>query len=140
MGVSWFTATVVTEDGEIPLRDLPVGEVVSAALTAGPDDGWQYISFLHLRGDRETFDAARALCRSDEPNRRALGADILAQLGALTVTSAEKTASVPVEERPFRAPSARSPGTAHTPTSRCGGWWCSPSPASPTTTTPRRPT
>lgn len=103
--MSWFTATVVTEDGEIPLRDLPVGEVVSAALTAGPDDGWQYVSFLYLRGDRETFDAARALCRSDEPARRALGADILAQLGALTVTSAEETASVPVEQRPFRAPS-----------------------------------
>ncbi|GAA0957203.1 HEAT repeat domain-containing protein [Virgisporangium aurantiacum] len=103
--MTWFTATVVTDDGEIPLRDLPVGEVVSAALTAGPDDGWQYVSFLHLRGDRETFDAARALCRSDEPARRALGADILAQLGAVTVTSAEETASVPVEQRPFRAAS-----------------------------------
>lgn len=62
--MSWFTATVVTEDGEIPLRDLPVGEVVSAALTAGPDDGWQYVGFLHLRGGRWAPTSWRSWARS----------------------------------------------------------------------------
>jgi hypothetical protein len=102
--MNWLAATIVTDDGEVPVRTLSVGELVSAALTAGSDGWWTYVSFLQLRGDRETFDAAKSLCASADPTRRALGADILAQLGSLAVTADDRTETVPLEHRRFRGP------------------------------------
>jgi hypothetical protein len=82
----------------------PVGELVAAALTSDQDARWDYTGLLHLRGDRETFDAARALRGDADPTWRTLGVDILGQLGAVTLGADGTTAVVPVEERPFRAP------------------------------------
>jgi HEAT repeat protein len=45
------------------------------------DERWEPVRTLHRRGDRPTFEAADALCRSTDPVQRCLGADILARLG-----------------------------------------------------------
>jgi HEAT repeat protein len=76
----------------------PAREVVEAALRAEPDshERWEHVVALHNRGDDESFVAAAELLDSSDPNRRALAADILAQLGAAP--------GVPVEERPLAGP------------------------------------
>ncbi|MBI3946145.1 MAG: HEAT repeat domain-containing protein [Armatimonadetes bacterium] len=56
-------------------------ELVRTALTADEDSAWRAVSVLHTRGTREVFDTARRLCESQDPKERALGADILGQLG-----------------------------------------------------------
>jgi HEAT repeat protein len=48
------------------------------------------LSILHARGTREVLDAGRALCASREARLRALGADILGQLGTPTRTFPEE--------------------------------------------------
>ena len=45
------------------------------------DSAWDAIHSLRATGSREVFDRAVAWCRSDEPLKRARGADILAQFG-----------------------------------------------------------
>ncbi len=45
------------------------------------DDYWVRIRALHLRSGRGVFDEAVGLCSSSDPILRAVGADILAQLG-----------------------------------------------------------
>ena len=45
------------------------------------DDAWQAIETLRSMGTRDVFDKAAASCRSNEPLKRARGADILGQLG-----------------------------------------------------------
>jgi hypothetical protein len=99
-----MSATVLTEDGEVPLRTLPVVDLVSAALAVDEDSRPEYTAFLHLRGDRETFEVARTLCGDSDPVRRALGADILGQLGAVRLSADGTTVTVPHDERPFRVP------------------------------------
>lgn len=76
-------------------------EVVQDALGEEPDsfERWDHIVVLHGRGDEETFVAAVELLDSSDPDHRAVGVDILAQLGAAL--------GVPVEQRPFRGPSFR---------------------------------
>lgn len=104
--MSWTDATVLDEDGEVLLRSLPVADLVSAALTVDEDTRPEYTAFLQLRGDQETFEAARSLCgAADAPVRRALGADILGQLGTSTLSADGETVSVPRDRRPFRTPS-----------------------------------
>jgi HEAT repeat protein len=57
-------------------------ELISIVLTGADEDtAWEAVTVLHWRGTREVFDAARQLCASECPKERALGADILAQLG-----------------------------------------------------------
>ena len=57
-------------------------ELLAVALTQGDEElRWNAIGALHLRGTREIFETAAAFCRSTEAKERALGADILAQLG-----------------------------------------------------------
>ncbi|GAA2711532.1 HEAT repeat domain-containing protein [Actinoplanes palleronii] len=102
--MSWTDATVSTEDGEVPLRTLPVAELVSAALAVDEDTRTEYTGFLHLRGDQETFEAARSLCGSAEPVRRELGAYVLGQLGAVALSAEGTIVAVPRDQRPFRAP------------------------------------
>lgn len=65
---------------------------------ADSEDRWRFVVALHGRGDEATFTAAAALLDSPDAERRSLGADILAQLGAAK--------DVPVEERPLAAPAA----------------------------------
>lgn len=45
------------------------------------DNAWRAINALRLTGAREVFDGAADWCRSNEPLKRARGADILGQLG-----------------------------------------------------------
>lgn len=76
-------------------------EVIEDALREEPDSSerWHHISELHKRGGDEAFAAAAELLDSSDPDRRAVGADILAQLGAAP--------GVPVEARPLRGPAVR---------------------------------
>ncbi len=97
--MSWTDATILTEDGEVSLRTMPVADLVSVALTC-PD----YTGFLHLRGDQETYEAARSLCEAADPFRRELGADVLGQLGAIAFTAGNDIEAVLHEHRRFRAP------------------------------------
>jgi len=45
------------------------------------DNAWDAIHSLRATGSREIFDKAVAWCRSNEPLKRARGADVLAQFG-----------------------------------------------------------
>ncbi|MGW0774229.1 ankyrin repeat domain-containing protein [Streptomyces sp. NPDC002835] len=77
----------------------PCGDLAERALLHGsPDrDEWiEAVTALWRRGDEETFEAAAAWCASDEPLRRAFGADVLGRLG-FTAGTGEETV------RPFAA-------------------------------------
>jgi HEAT repeat protein len=65
---------------EADQRDVP--ELFEGAL-GSEDEGfrWNSIAALHWRGSRDVFDRAAELCRSPRARERALGADILGQLG-----------------------------------------------------------
>jgi len=57
-------------------------ELVTRALTEPDEDAaWEAVVMLHFRGMRDVFDAACNLCASECPQERALGANILGQLG-----------------------------------------------------------
>jgi hypothetical protein len=45
------------------------------------NDYWMYVRALHLRSDQAVFQQAVSLCSDTDPLVRAVGADILAQLG-----------------------------------------------------------
>ncbi len=63
-------------------NQTPIAELIKYALAEPDEDkASDAVAALHLRGTRDVFDAARDLCASDDPERRALGADILGQLG-----------------------------------------------------------
>ena len=47
------------------------------------EDYWARIRALHFRAGKDVFEAAVELCSSPDPISRAIGADILAQLGVL---------------------------------------------------------
>ncbi|GAA1035291.1 hypothetical protein GCM10009557_42600 [Virgisporangium ochraceum] len=42
---------------------MPVADLVRAALAVGEDSRPEYTAFLHLRGDRETYEVARDAVR-----------------------------------------------------------------------------
>ena len=70
------------------LTDCATAELLDHALTKArvdpflqSDDYWMCIRALHLRPDRAIFDHAVSLCSDTDPLVRAVGADILAQLG-----------------------------------------------------------
>src|SRR5258708_7070139 len=68
------------------LKQKPVEELIPIALTAQDaehDPGWAAIRELRGRGTREIFDAAKTLCESDDPVKRNVGVNILAQFGSL---------------------------------------------------------
>lgn len=63
-----------------------VGGLVARALALADDEDedeayWEIVFELQQRGDRETFDAARALCAGDSDDARCLGVAVLARLG-----------------------------------------------------------
>ncbi|WP_126173756.1 HEAT repeat domain-containing protein [Altericroceibacterium xinjiangense] len=61
-------------------RSVP--ELFEVALCSGDEDvRWDAVAALHWRGSRGIFDRAAKLCRSKDAEERALGADILGQLG-----------------------------------------------------------
>ena len=65
-----------------------VDELVSQALALDDDNEdeddryWEIVLELQRRGDRETFEAARALCLAEADDARCLGIAVLAQLGS----------------------------------------------------------
>src|SRR5438309_1224094 len=67
---------------EAPSDPRSTHELISTALIA-PDEevASEAILALHYRATREVFDAASQLCKSECPQERSLGANILGQLG-----------------------------------------------------------
>ena len=60
----------------------PTAELIEYALTEPDEDkAWEAVGALQLRGTHEVFEAARELCASENADKRALGADILGELG-----------------------------------------------------------
>ena len=59
-------------------------ELFTASIERGYDDdaAWEAVTVLRLRGTQEVFEAAKRCCRSENPNARARGLSVLAQLGA----------------------------------------------------------
>jgi HEAT repeat protein len=59
-------------------------EIFAQTLTGDYDDEspWNAVRKLHNIGSRQVFDRAAVWCCSDDPLKRARGADVLAQLGA----------------------------------------------------------
>jgi HEAT repeat protein len=70
-------------DEELDLATLSVPALVELARDADEDDdrNWIFVRELQRRGDAETFAAAERLIRSDDPDERILGADVLGQIG-----------------------------------------------------------
>lgn len=66
---------------------------------------WQAVHELRRIGSREVFETASDWCRSDEPLKRARGADVLAQLGC---TSDHPEGNYPEESYAVLAPLAES--------------------------------
>jgi HEAT repeat protein len=60
-----------------------VVDLFTASLAGDPEDdaAWSAVKKLHSLGTREVFNKATDLTQSDDPFRRARGADILGQLG-----------------------------------------------------------
>ena len=60
-----------------------IDEIFAQTLTGDYDDEspWEAVRKLHNIGSREVFDYAAEWCSSDNPLKRARGADVLAQLG-----------------------------------------------------------
>jgi HEAT repeat protein len=75
-------------------RLATVDELIRQALEAGDPAGerrWTAVRALQRRGDAETFEAARRLCGAGRPAERALGADVLGQLGAPELPFGDQT-------------------------------------------------
>jgi HEAT repeats len=74
----------VTED----LTEVGTDELVARALELDDDDEeqddvyWAIVLELQRRGDRDTFEFARALCLRESDDARCLGVAVLAKLGA----------------------------------------------------------
>lgn len=71
------------------LEDLPTEELLELALeiagndpSGDSDERWEPIRQLHLRPENAVFDAASEWCGAAESWKRALGADLLGQLGS----------------------------------------------------------
>jgi hypothetical protein len=71
-------------------------QILEAALRLPVESSerWDLVMDLHRRGDLATFQAPSALVSRPEPVTRALGVDVLAQLGAYSEVS--------LHDRPFR--------------------------------------
>jgi HEAT repeat protein len=60
-----------------------LSDLLAAALDEGDESRrWDLVLELHHRETPETYEAARALVASPDPNRRRLGADVPARMGA----------------------------------------------------------
>lgn len=66
----------------LPTPDLIAGALAEAREDPDSDERWDHVAALHLQGTTEAFEAAAGLCRGGSVLERALGADILGQLGA----------------------------------------------------------
>lgn len=74
------------------INQRSVPELLEAALGSGDEDfRWDAIAALHWRGSRDVFDRSVELSRSSNASERALGADILGQLGVPERTFPEES-------------------------------------------------
>ena len=70
------------------LTTATVDELFALARAAeGEEAYWECVTELHRRGEKRTFDLAAVLCDSFAAGERCLGADVLAQLGAVPGSS-----------------------------------------------------
>jgi HEAT repeats len=79
------------------LRRRSTDELIRIALGPSDEQGnprWYTISALQHRETRKVFDAAKNLCMSDDPIKRTLGVDILAQLGLPVNTFLDETLEI----------------------------------------------
>jgi HEAT repeat protein len=70
-----FTGCAIAELFDQALTNARVDPVLQS------DDYWMYVRALHLRSDQAGFERAVSLCSDTDPLVRAVGADVLAQLG-----------------------------------------------------------
>lgn len=64
------------------LENLTTAEIIELAYSnQDEEEYWSHIAILHQRGTICEFEAAKELCRSADPIKREIGADILGQLG-----------------------------------------------------------
>lgn len=77
------------------MKTWRVSTLVKRALAQSDDSEmyWKCVCQLHLRGTEEVFNAAAGLCSKNKNSSRALGSDVLGQLGT--------------PDRPFREPSLK---------------------------------
>ena len=69
-----------------------VSQLFEVALRSEDEDlRWDAVAALHWRGSRDVFDRAAQLCQSRNAEKRALGADILGQLGVPDRTFPEES-------------------------------------------------
>lgn len=72
----------MTDDKKKLLEAKTTNELIQAALAEKDEDlRWDFVQILHSRGNREVFEAAKKLCKGQNPLEKTLGADILSQLG-----------------------------------------------------------
>lgn len=71
------------EQTEAARREPPTTHDLINRVLTEPDENqaWEAVSTLHFRATREVFEEGGTLCRSECPQERRLGADILGQLG-----------------------------------------------------------
>src|SRR6266567_1906356 len=64
------------------LENLPTAEIIELAYSNQVEEEyWTHIAILHQRGTICEFETAEELCKSTDPIRREIGADMLGQLG-----------------------------------------------------------
>jgi hypothetical protein len=70
------------------LTNVPTSVLVERTVTSARNEPilqsheyWEHVRVLHFRSGRDVFDEALGLCSSSDAICRAVGADILAQLG-----------------------------------------------------------
>ncbi len=83
------TQQLVGEDRRNDPR--PTEELIQIALLEPGNTASDAVAALHYRGSQEVFDAALDLLRSEYPRARAVGSDILGQLGVPNRTFPEET-------------------------------------------------
>lgn len=81
-----YESSLKTYDAYKRVEDKPTEELIQLALSEEDEDKyWGVVQALHVRGTSEAFEAAQRLIQSNLAKKRALGADILSQLGAPNV-------------------------------------------------------
>jgi HEAT repeat protein len=71
-----------------------IDELISAALSESDESAWGAVCALHWKGTAEVFDRAAELCRSECPQERTLGVDILGQLGVPNRSFPDRSISI----------------------------------------------
>lgn len=73
-----------------------IARALEASANGDADARWEQVSALHRDGSESTLLAAVALCVDDDASKRALGADILGQLGGSGTSAPHRDEAAPV--------------------------------------------